>query len=246
MTRSTQNKATLVRRDVGNRLGTTIRVVSYAGKLWAVAGDFSDALGRSHKYAQSKITADPNVFVEYVQKVQVDENPAKMLILSEEECRRLIDGQAYGLDDPRIGDVLSWLDRGALKSEVNPEVFALREVEQPDQDDLFQEEPEVIGRILIDKHEQATTGKDTPEVRTLRLVSATPIKVPDAHHDKINAYCRDLLKVLLRYADVVEAEHLKSVIEDEVIGLISHRHCPGLNSARYELYRRYWLQGGEA
>ena len=26
--------------------------------------------------------------------------------------------------------------------------------------------------------------------------------------------------------------------------LLSRRHCPGLNDARYDVYRRFWLQGG--
>ena len=57
-------------------------------------------------------------------------------------------------------------------------------------------------------------------------------------------YCRDLLKTLLRYSQEQEVEDLTHIIEAEIADLLSRRHCPGLNDARYELYHRYWLQGG--
>lgn len=83
-----------------------------------------------------------------------------------------------------------------------------------------------------------------PKASVLALVPSTPAKVPCEHQERTKAYCRELLKTLLRYADEADAEHLVQVIEAEVAGLLSHRYCQGLNDARYELYRRFWLQGG--
>lgn len=84
----------------------------------------------------------------------------------------------------------------------------------------------------------------TPKAPVLALVPSTPAKVPSEHQERTKAYCRELLKTLLRYADEDDTEHLRQVVEGEVVGLISHRYCQGLNDARYELYRRFWLQGG--
>lgn len=75
----------------------------------------------------------------------------------------------------------------------------------------------------------------------LKAIPSTP---PACQIERRKAYCRELLKTLLRYTTENEAEELVHVIEDEVQTLLSRRHCPGLNDARYELYRRFWLQGG--
>lgn len=69
---------------------------------------------------------------------------------------------------------------------------------------------------------------------------------PAGKSERQKAYCRDLLKTLLRYATDAEADELAHTIESEVTDLLNRRHCPGLNDARYELYRRFWLSGGEA
>lgn len=74
---------------------------------------------------------------------------------------------------------------------------------------------------------------------------ATNSAPPAGKSERQRAYCRDLLKTLLRYATDAEAEELTYAIESEVTDLLNRRHCPGLNDARYELYRRFWLSGGE-
>lgn len=78
-------------------------------------------------------------------------------------------------------------------------------------------------------------------VVALNALTSTP---PACEFERRKAYCRELLKTLLRYTTEDEAEELVHAIEDEVQALLSRRHCPGLNDARYELFRRFWLQGG--
>ncbi|MBH2032608.1 MAG: hypothetical protein I8H73_07140 [Pseudomonadales bacterium] len=89
------------------------------------------------------------------------------------------------------------------------------------------------------------TAPDLPlsatNVVALKALASTP---PACQVERRKAYCRELLKTLLRYTTGDEAEELMHVIEGEVRDLLSHRHCPGLNDARYDVYRRFWLQGG--
>lgn len=78
------------------------------------------------------------------------------------------------------------------------------------------------------------------------LAFKSPATASSGNHDeRQRAYCRELLKTLLRYSTALEAEDLTHIIETEVVNLISRRHCPGLNDARYEVFRRYFLQGGD-
>lgn len=72
--------------------------------------------------------------------------------------------------------------------------------------------------------------------------------IPDAIQQglaKDKAYCRDLVKTLLRYCGPNEVDDLTAVIESRVSVFLEEHDCPGLNAARYDLYRKYWLQGGD-
>lgn len=83
---------------------------------------------------------------------------------------------------------------------------------------------------------------DSSNVLAFKATTSAP---PAGKSERQRAYCRDLLKTLLRYATDAEAEELTHTIESEVADLLNRRHCPGLNDARYELFRRFWLSGGE-
>lgn len=83
---------------------------------------------------------------------------------------------------------------------------------------------------------------DSSNVLAFKATTSAP---PAGKSERQRAYCRDLLKTLLRYATDAEAEELTHTIETEVADLLNRRHCPGLNDARYELFRRFWLSGGE-
>ena len=92
----------------------------------------------------------------------------------------------------------------------------------------------------------AVTSVESAPVAANVLAFKSPATTSPGNHDeRQKAYCRELLKTLLRYSNALEAEELTHIIEAEVVNLISRRHCPGLNDARYEVFRRYWLQGGD-
>ncbi|WP_052493761.1 MULTISPECIES: hypothetical protein [Pseudomonas] len=56
------------------------------------------------------------------------------------------------------------------------------------------------------------------------------------------AYCTQLLKVLLRYSTPVELQRLTSLIESHADEQLAARFLPGLNDARYDVYRRFFLK----
>ncbi|MGO3028042.1 hypothetical protein [Pseudomonas helleri] len=91
----------------------------------------------------------------------------------------------------------------------------------------------------------AASAEAVPVAANVLAFKATNSAQPAGKSERQRAYCRDLLKTLLRYATDAEAEELTYAIESEVADLLNRRHCPGLNDARYELYRRFWLQGGD-
>ncbi|MDP3848106.1 MAG: hypothetical protein Q8R10_16955 [Pseudomonas sp.] len=107
-----------------------------------------------------------------------------------------------------------------------------------------------MGRTIdLSAFEEYAKGLKAP-ITPATVDNVVAFKAPDAtspagRTERQKAYCRELLKTLLRYATKEETEELVHTIETEVIDLLNHRHCPGLNDARYELFRRFWLQGGD-
>lgn len=57
-------------------------------------------------------------------------------------------------------------------------------------------------------------------------------------------YCVKLVKVLLRYSQPAEIERLTRLMEQQADSQLASRYNPGLNDAKYDLYRRFWLKGG--
>jgi len=58
------------------------------------------------------------------------------------------------------------------------------------------------------------------------------------------AYCTQLVKTMLRYSSPDEVQRLNSLLEIHACRQIATRYNPGLNDAKYDLFRRFWLQGG--
>lgn len=224
--------------------GNNLRVFWGGGKVWLSTIDLTRVLEYSTMPMGSMINR-MGVDQSDTALAKIDGKGCVKRIYTEKAVRLIckIISESSAKQRQGIPELIKWLDAGGMS-------MAAEKYSEPnsgESDTNFPEPESISYTSVIDPDEEPSPEQnDASEVRTLRLVSATPIKVPDAHHDKVNAYCRDLLKVLLRYSDVMEAEHLRQVIESEVSDLIAHRHCPGLNAARYELYRRYWLQGGEA
>lgn len=63
--------------------------------------------------------------------------------------------------------------------------------------------------------------------------------------ERRKAYATHLIKTALRYADDAELRQIISAVEHQVATMLSSRFNPGLNDASYEVYRKFWLKGGE-
>lgn len=98
------------------------------------------------------------------------------------------------------------------------------------------------GGMTIEGVRTESTPAADSNVLAFKATTSAPLA---GKSERQRAYCRDLLKTLLRYATDAETEELTHTIESEVADLLNRRHCPGLNDARYELFRRFWLSGGE-
>lgn len=217
------NKAKLLRRETVRGSSFAVRIVTFLGAHWAVARDVALALLLKPSAVRARVKQHPELFEGHVQKVRVDEFPAACLILDEEGIRLFITGMksAPGV---QVRRVISWLDDGALQ--IDPPLPL------PDVQEINLEEIEL------------TAVEDQPKAPILALVPSKLPPVPSEHQERAKAYCRELLKTLLRYANDEEVEHLVHVVEASVLNVLNVRYCQGLNDARYELYRRFWLQGG--
>ncbi|WP_186375272.1 hypothetical protein [Pseudomonas oryzihabitans] len=58
------------------------------------------------------------------------------------------------------------------------------------------------------------------------------------------AYCAQLVKTMLRYSSPDEIQRLTSLLEMHAGRQLAVRYNPGLNDAKYDLFRRFWLKGG--
>lgn len=90
--------------------------------------------------------------------------------------------------------------------------------------------------------EEAEPPSPRPAV-SLRLVPSGPDPMQQLL-EREKAYCRDLVKTFLRYCDSEDVDKLTCMIDGQIDHVLETRYCPGLNAARYELYRKYWMQGG--
>lgn len=63
--------------------------------------------------------------------------------------------------------------------------------------------------------------------------------------EKRRAYCTGLLKTMLRYADDADLGEIEQALESMVTEISESRAVPGLVAARYDLFCRFWVKGGE-
>ncbi|WP_455921815.1 hypothetical protein [Pseudomonas putida] len=57
-------------------------------------------------------------------------------------------------------------------------------------------------------------------------------------------YAVQLLKTALRYSSDTDVAALTAIIEHQVAVMLSGSFRPGLNDARYHVFRKFWMQGG--
>ncbi|WP_323154877.1 hypothetical protein [Pseudomonas alvandae] len=62
--------------------------------------------------------------------------------------------------------------------------------------------------------------------------------------ERRKAYATHLLKTALRYGSEEEISAITAGIESQIAAMLTTRFNPGLNDASYNVFRKFWLQGG--
>lgn len=67
------------------------------------------------------------------------------------------------------------------------------------------------------------------------------IKQSGKNEENKKQYCRELLKVALRYSDVTELCAITKFIEHMIACALADKYSPGLNAASYEVYNKFMI-----
>lgn len=118
-------------------------------------------------------------------------------------------------------ELMRWIDAGGLSFDQQPPL-------------------PVVETLPVEEVELLPPPRHVP---SLRLVPRGPDPMQQLL-EREKAYCRDLVKTFLRYCESEDVDKLTGMIDGQIDHLLETRFCPGLNAARYELYRKYWMQGG--
>lgn len=229
--------ASIVGRAVVNHLGHVVRVVVCSGQRWAVARDIALCLLLHANAAGVRIAKYPDAFIGKCMRARIEGHPAESLLLSEEGIRLFVEGiKCKAKRSAVLPDLISWLDAGGLAC--NPS-YGVAQLDNEDSQPIVDEE-----LVSPEAQDHQALHLARPITR-LRLVPRGPDPMQQLL-EREKAYCRDLVKTLLRYCDAGEVDKLTLAIDEQIDHLLESRYCPGLNAACYELYRKYWLQGGEA
>ncbi|QOK91988.1 hypothetical protein HF908_11170 [Ralstonia pseudosolanacearum] len=78
-----------------------------------------------------------------------------------------------------------------------------------------------------------------PAAQASNVIPLAPIGL-----EQRKQYCRELCRVLLRYANETETRDLAHLLEDVVADQLVRRYRPGLNAASYDVFARYGMKGG--
>ncbi len=96
--------------------------------------------------------------------------------------------------------------------------------------------PDGSACVLWDKGEPEGMGYDRMPRDLLELVSRV------ASIEKRKVYGQTLCKTLLRYTNDAETDEVVADLEALVQSISARRHVPGLVAARYDVFRKFWLQ----
>ena len=77
-----------------------------------------------------------------------------------------------------------------------------------------------------------------------RLLDLVKRPDPGAARARRKEYCRELCKVIARYADDAESIELARALEGVSASILARRYCPGLNAASYDVFARLGMKGG--
>lgn len=202
-------------------LGICLDIIRAQGRLWLAARDLAMAIGYK---SESSIR---EAYSRHRKHESVEGHVIKSVVggYGGSPCR-LFDEVAVAFfcqNSRRKGafELLRWIDTGGLR--------------------LDQQSP--VPKVETLPVEEAELLPAPRHVPSLRLVPRGPDPMQQLL-EREKAYCRELVKTFLRYCESEEVDKLTGMIDGQIDHLLETRFCPGLNAARYELYRKYWMQGG--
>lgn len=202
-------------------LGICLDIIRAQGRLWITARDLAQALRyksestiRQAYYRHRKHEA----FEGHVIKTVVGGYGGSPCRLFDEVAVMFL---CLRRDRQCAIELMRWIEAGGMKID--------QQAPAPQVETLPVEEAELL-----------PAPRNVP---SLRLVPRGPDPMQQLL-EREKAYCRDLVKTFLRYCESEEVDKLTGMVDGQIDLLLETRYCPGLNAARYELYRKYWMQGG--
>ncbi|UDM15866.1 hypothetical protein [Vogesella sp. XCS3] len=204
----------------------TVRLIFQGGMPWVALRDLHAVLG----YKSLQTGAVRRIFENYgydfysfTLRLPVGRNAA--LFINEAGLRLVCEL----LKPDRTHALKRWLDDGGLRAQLktpNPPKVADAVALAPDE-----------AECGVDAAFDGGMPKpNTPPNNVIPLVSP--------QHERRKQYCRELCRVLLRYASETETRDLTHLLEDVVADQLASRYSPGLNAAAYDVFARYGLKGG--
>lgn len=230
--------------------GVLLRVLECQGKRWLCAHDIAKVLEYSSSDSAWRVWTR--------HKDSLNGHSIKAKIGGVHQAVRLFDEvglRCFCKHSQRPGSfhLLNWLDTGGLQAACD-DVIPFDPQGKPETDFAFYSKPKSENVFVFEPHHQ---HKNILAFKRPKSASASAFEKPSTQKsldddvewrrliDREVAYCRDMAKVLLRYCGQEEIADVRAALEDQANRIKLARYSPGLNAALYDLYRRYWLSGGD-
>ncbi|AVR82871.1 hypothetical protein ABZQ45_27855 [Pseudomonas aeruginosa] len=205
-------------------LGTCLDIIRAQGRLWVAARDLAQVL----RYKSESTIRQ--AYYRHRKHEALEGHVIKAIVggYAGSPCR-LFDEVAVMFfcqrrDRQCAIELMRWIEAGGMRLDQQPPLPGVQE-------------------IIPEEIELADAPEPPPTATSYLVPSVVDVLQQSLAKDK--AYCRDLVKTMVRYCGPDEVDDLTAMIEARISSYLEAHNCPGLNAARYDLYRKYWLQGGE-
>lgn len=216
----------------------TIRLILQGGKPWVALRDLHAMLGykRLQTGAVRRIfEAHGHDFYSFTLRLPVGRNAA--LFINEAGLRLVCEL----IKPDRTQELRRWLEEGKMQ-QASGKVADVGNFAK----DTAALKVAVDSKCAVDAAFGGSTAQsDTQPNNVVSFAPPQAGKSVDVDRfERRKQYCRELCRVLLRYASEAETRDLTHLLEDVVADQLASRYSPGLNAAAYDVFARYGLKGG--